>query len=256
MTNNNNNTIGYIRVSWEKQSENGFGLRVQSDLIKKHCKSNWLELIKVFSEEWVSGALAKRPALWEMLRYIEKQWDINKVVFLRLDRLARDLIIQESLIDEFQKLWVKPVSIEEPDLCSKEPSRILFRQMKWAIAQYEKAMITLRLSAGRRKKAESWNGYSWWNIAFGFKQAENGKFEAVTDELNIVREIFRLRRKPRGANKKKMSFQKIADYLNDKYSDIRRFNPMSVHYIINNNFYRGFYEYGGVKTFYQEIKIL
>ena len=110
-------------------------------------------MVKGFSENGVSGSLENRPALSEMFEYIKNN-RVDGVVFLRLDRLARDLLIQENLLAEFQNLGVKPISVDEPDLLSSDPSRVMFRQMKGCISQYEKAMITLRLSSGRRKKVE------------------------------------------------------------------------------------------------------
>lgn len=114
-------------------------------------------------------------------------------------------------------------------------------------------MITLRLSAGRRKKVESGKGYSGGNIAFGYK-VEGDNYLPVQKELVIVREIVRLRRKPRYG--KRMSYQRIADHLNENYSDLRHFSAMSVRYIANNDFYRGIQRYGGVEMYHPSLKVL
>lgn len=247
------NIIAYIRVSSEAQSKDGYGLNVQNDSIKKFAYEKGYNLISTFSEEGVSGALEKRPALTKVFDFIKQNKNINGIVFLRLDRLARDLIIQEQLLSEFQKLGVKPISIDEPDLCSKDPSRILFRQMKGAISEYEKSMITLRLSSGRRKKAETTKNYSGGNIPFGFT-TKNYQYIQIPEQIEIIKKVFKLRRKPKYG--KRMSFNKISQYLNEKYSNIKKFNPMTVHYIANNDFYKGWYSYGDVKVFNSDIKVL
>jgi len=243
--------IGYIRVSTEGQTE-GYGLEVQEDRIKTYIKENGYTLICMFREAGVSGSLAKRPALGELFEYI-KTHKVDAVVFLRLDRLSRNLLLSEQLLLDFQKLNVQPISIDEPDLDSQDPSRILFRQMKGAIAEYEKAMISLRLSAGRKKKAESGRGYSGGNVAFGYKAVGSG-YVPVENELAIVRKIYKLRRKPRHG--KRMSYQRIADHLNKNYSDIRRFSAMSVRYIANSPFYKGIQSYGGVEFYHPSLKVL
>jgi len=243
--------LGYIRVSSDSQI-GGHGLQVQEDRIKAYAREQGHTLVRMFREEGVSGSLAKRPALGELFEYI-KAHKVDSVVFLRLDRLSRNLLLSEQLLLDFQKLNVLPISIEEPDLDSQDPSRILFRQMKGAIAEYEKAMITLRLSAGRRKKAESGKGYSGGNVAFGYR-AVDSDYIPVEEELAVVREIYRLRRKPRYG--KRMSYQRIADYLNGEYSDLRRFSAMSVRYIATNPAYRGVQRYGDVEIYHPSLKIL
>src|SRR6185437_10241470 len=43
------------------------------------------------------------------------------------------------------------ISVAEPDLCSDDPSRKLVRQVFGAIAEYERAMIVLKLRAARER---------------------------------------------------------------------------------------------------------
>lgn len=243
--------IAYCRVSSEAQVS-AYGLSVQEDRVKAYAQEHGHTLMRIFREEGVSGSLAKRPALGELFEYI-KAHKVDAVVFLRLDRLSRNLLLSEQLLLDFQKLNVQPISLDEPDLDSQDPSRILFRQMKGAIAEYEKAMITLRLSAGRRKKIESGKGYSGGKVAFGWR-AVGSDYIPVEEELAVVREIYRLRRKPRYG--KRMSYQRIADYLNENYSDLRRFSAMSVRYIATNPAYRGVQRYGDVEIYHPSLKIL
>lgn len=244
--------IGYVRVSSEAQVD-GHGLAVQEEAIKEYAHDHEHTLLRIFREEGISGSLGKRPALGEAFEYIKNQGGVEGVVFLRLDRLARDLIIQEQLLLEFQKLDVQPLSIDEPDLCSKDPSRILFRQMKGAISEYEKAMITLRLSSGRRRKFESGQGYCGGNVAFGFR-VDGDTFIPVPEEIAVVERIHRLRRKPKRG--KQLSYRAIAILLNAEYAHLRTFNAMTVHYIAHNPLYKGWQRYGGEKLFHESLKIL
>jgi len=243
--------LGYSRISTDGQKD-GYGLEVQEDRIKAYAKENGHSLVQIFREEGVSGSLAKRPALGALFEYI-KTHKVDAVVFLRLDRLSRNLLLSEQLLLDFQKLNVQPISIDEPDLDSQDPSRILFRQMKSAIAQYEKEIITLRLSAGRMSKAKSGKGYCGGKICFGFR-AEGDNYVPVEEELAVVREIYKLRRKPRLGQR--MSYQKIADYLNDRHSSMRCFNAMGIRYICKNDFYRGIQRYGGIEFYHPSLKII
>jgi DNA invertase Pin-like site-specific DNA recombinase len=78
------------------------------------------------------------------------------VLIEKLDRLARDLMVQESIIADFKRSGFEVRSVAEPDLCSDDPSRTLIRQVLGAFSQYERAMIVLKLRGARqRKKAKT-----------------------------------------------------------------------------------------------------
>jgi DNA invertase Pin-like site-specific DNA recombinase len=78
------------------------------------------------------------------------------VVIEKLDRLARDLMVQETIIADLRKNGFELVSVAEPDLMANDPTRILVRQMMGAVAQYEKSQIVLKLRGARlRKKAKT-----------------------------------------------------------------------------------------------------
>jgi hypothetical protein len=50
-------------------------------------------------------------------------------VIEKLDRLAHDLTMQETIIGDLRKLGIELVSVAEPDLCSDDPRRKLVRQI-------------------------------------------------------------------------------------------------------------------------------
>ncbi|GAI77050.1 unnamed protein product, partial [marine sediment metagenome] len=112
--------IGYCRVSTEGQKEEKTIL-VQEQNIKEYAKKNNFKLIKIFSDEAISGGseLENRPDLSSLFNFVEVNEDIEAVIIFKLDRLARDLYIQEHLIKKFDLLQVKLISINEPDLDSK-----------------------------------------------------------------------------------------------------------------------------------------
>jgi DNA invertase Pin-like site-specific DNA recombinase len=105
----------------------------------------------LFREEGVSGtkAMESRPALLELQETVKETG--GTVIIEKLDRLARDLMVSESILVDFQRKGVTVVSVAEPDLCSSEPTRILMRQMMSAFAQYEKSMIVAKLRGARQR---------------------------------------------------------------------------------------------------------
>ncbi len=69
----------------------------------------------------------------------------------RLDRCARDLMVQESIIADFRRKGLSLISVNEPDLCSDDPSRVLMRQMLGAFFQYEKTLLVAKLRGARQR---------------------------------------------------------------------------------------------------------
>jgi DNA invertase Pin-like site-specific DNA recombinase len=141
--------FAYLRVSGRDQVK-GDGFPRQREAIKKHAQANGLRVVRWFEEKGVSGDLESRRALDEMLSALTAN-GVEVVVIERLDRLARDLMIQESIISTLRKGGFELQSAHEPDLCSEDPARVLFRQMMGGLAQYEKAMIVRKLRAARQR---------------------------------------------------------------------------------------------------------
>jgi DNA invertase Pin-like site-specific DNA recombinase len=93
------------------------------------------------------------------------------VLVEKLDRLARDLMIQETIIGDLRKNGFELISVMEPDLLQDDPSRKLMRQVFGAIAEYEKTMIVLKLR-GARARARSKNGRCEGRKPFGYFEGE------------------------------------------------------------------------------------
>jgi DNA invertase Pin-like site-specific DNA recombinase len=66
---------------------------------------------------------------------------VRTIVIEKLDRLARDPMVQEATIANPAKRAIALVSVAEPDLMANDPTRILMRQFMGAVAQYDKSQI-------------------------------------------------------------------------------------------------------------------
>src|SRR5689334_13819792 len=58
-------------------------------------------------------------------------------------------MLQEMIIGRLRKNSFDFISVSEPDLLQNDPSRKLMRQIFRTIAEYEKAMIVLKLRGAR-----------------------------------------------------------------------------------------------------------
>jgi DNA invertase Pin-like site-specific DNA recombinase len=119
------NVIGYLRVSTDRQAEEGLGLEVQEVTIQEWAAANGHHVIRVFRDEGISGSngIETRVGLGEALQALNN-WSAAGLVVYRLDRLARDLVLQEQLLAECWRLeaQVFSTSKSEGDYLENDPS--------------------------------------------------------------------------------------------------------------------------------------
>jgi DNA invertase Pin-like site-specific DNA recombinase len=100
------------------------------------------------------------------------------VLIEKLDRIARDLMVQESIIADFKRKGLTIISVAEPDLCSDDPSRVLMRQIMGAFFQYEKTMTVLKLR-GARVRAKATFGSCEGRKPYGARDGEAETIDCV-----------------------------------------------------------------------------
>lgn len=155
------NVYVYIRVSGKSQIE-GDGPERQREYVRRFMETNSLVSVGEFFEQGVSGTVEcmDRPEFSNMLAHCEAR-DVRAIVVERVDRLARDLMVQEILFDECRKRNIKifPADrgqLEDVASNSGDPTRVLIRQVMGAIAQWDKSVTVMKLRAAReRKKLET-----------------------------------------------------------------------------------------------------
>ena len=103
-----------------------------------------------YIDDGVSGARLDRPAL-DRLRDIIKQGELDAVVILSPDRLARNYAHQWLLIEEIEKFNTQVIFLQNP--FGDTPQGKLLVQMQGMMAEYEHAQIAERMRRGRLQKA-------------------------------------------------------------------------------------------------------
>jgi site-specific DNA recombinase len=245
--------VGYCRVSTENQKEEGT-IEIQEKALREYVKKNNIELLQIFKDEGISGSseLENRPGLAKLFNYIESHFNIEGILIFKLDRLARDLYIQEHLIKKLEGLNKKLISIKEPNLDSKDPMRKAFRQFMGIVSELEKAFITMRLSAGRINKAQK-GGFAGGSTAMGYV-SKNKKLKIDKEQAEVIRMIFKMKRY------KKMGLREIARELNNLNIPTSRVNSRwharTVKYILENPLYRGTLHYKGNKSKNESLALI
>jgi DNA invertase Pin-like site-specific DNA recombinase len=195
--------VAYLRVSTDKQADEGLGLDVQRHAIKTWAKAEGHKIALWTADEGMSGSngLDTRIGLLEALSALQggdRGGAVRGLVVYRLDRLARDLVLQESLLAEVWRGGGRVFSTSaaedaylDPSGADGDPSRALIRQILGAVAQYERGMIRLRLKSGKQRKAAA-GGYIGGAPPLGWR-AEGRELVPDANEAATRQRILALR---------------------------------------------------------------
>lgn len=196
----------YLRVSGKGQLE-GHGMDRQEETINKYARKAGYEIDKVFREEGISGTADEgdRPAFQEMISEILKD-GVQTVIVEGLDRLAREYRIQETLIVYLASKGIDLISARTEENVTEavqsDPMRKALVQRQGIFSELEKSLLVKKLRNARQKvkdikgKCEGAKGYN----------------DLMPE---VVKEIRRLRRKPRNGTRRK-TYKQIAVILNDR----------------------------------------
>jgi site-specific DNA recombinase len=237
--------IGYCRVSTDNQKDEGT-IDIQRQALKEYAELKGYELVKTFEDEGVSGGLEDRAGLAEMFSFLEdkENKEVEAVLIFKLDRLARDLYIQEHLIKKLESLGKGIISTKEADLDSDDPMRKAFRQFMGIVSELEKAFITMRLSGGRISKIKTKSLYAGGGVALGYTSKDK---DLVINEkqAETIKRIFKMKKRQR------KGLREIARVLNEQGIPTARggeWHAGTIKYILANPLYKGVMEYSGIEA--------
>lgn len=146
--------LAYLRTSSATNVGGDSDVR-QRAAIAAYASTHNVEIVGEYYDCAVSGAdpVETRPGFAEMLDRIEGN-GVRLVIVEDASRFARDLVAQELGVLLMQRRSVRLVTASGDDLTdSKDPTRIMMRQIAGAFAEYEKARLVSKLSAARSRKS-------------------------------------------------------------------------------------------------------
>jgi site-specific DNA recombinase len=157
----------YARVSTDRQAQAQTIEQQLSRLRPYVLQHGWsLDDEHVFRDEGYSGASLNRPGL-DALRDQARLAAFDVVVLTAPDRLARRYIHQVLLLEELQQHGCTVVFVERP--MSSDPNDQLLLQIRGAVAEYERSLITERMRRGKIAKLRAGLLLPWTRRPFGYQ---------------------------------------------------------------------------------------
>lgn len=226
--------VGYIRVSTDKQADEGYGLEVQEHKVVTYCKSMGYKNLVMFIDDGYTGTkMTDRPALAAVMAMIDQFNDgesnirIDSFIVPRMDRLGRTLLGTLQFIQDYivcardakqstvnrNKEDINFISVAEP-ACSVSPNNAqgkFLLTLFASLAEYDRDLIVRKLKDGMIARVEEGKWPGGGMTPYGYYYDEKADtLIVIPEQADKIREVFRL------YIEEKMSPAKIATRLGFK----------------------------------------
>ena len=234
----------YLRVSTEEQAKPGHhSIATQEELCLLKAKELGYEVIHIHKDEGFSGKLVTRPALNKLKEDIVKN-DINALIVLHTDRLARNAVLHMNLKADMKQKSIKLISVFQGEVQYTADGDFSDNMMALVNEHYSN-LIGEKTKNGLDKKAQTgWYpgeapiGYK--NIGIGLEN-RNRMVAIDKERAPYIKMIFDL------YVSRKCPLEEIQQIIAKKGLKTKRGKVLhlsKVCYIIQNPFYMGKFRWG------------
>ncbi len=146
----------------------------------------------VFRDDGYSGATLSRPGL-DRLRDVVRAGEVDRVLVTEPSRLTRNYVHQMVVLEELERFGCQVEFLDRP--MSDDPHERLVLQIRGAVAEYERTLITDRMRRGRLTKYRDGLLLPWSRAPYGYRLSPDRPGDPAgvrVDEAEaaVVREIF------------------------------------------------------------------
>lgn len=227
----------YIRVSTHWQIDKDSLTVQEQELIAYSNLVLNIPDYTVFRDPGYSGKNTERPAYQEMMSAL-RTGEYSHLLVWKIDRISRNLIDFCSMYNELKSMGITFISKSEQfDTSSAIGGAML--KIILVFAELERQMTAERVTAVMLSRANSgkWNG---GKIPFGYSYDKKSKLFSINNsEAQTIKFMF-------NHYEEHQSILTLAESLNSQGIKTRAGNTWSgvtVHNILKNPFYKGFYVY-------------
>lgn len=179
--------VAYMRVSTEKQAEEGNGLDSQKRDIQKYAGINGLLISDWYIDDGYTGANMNRPALQRLIAdCMAKKIDV--IICFKLDRLSRGMVDGLYIIEKIFLPNNVSFKCVHDAVNYDDPMQQAYTQMMAVFAQLDKNTMALRMRGGmlERVKKGYWTGGG--NTPYCYKYSKDtGTLIPIEDRAETAR---------------------------------------------------------------------
>lgn len=178
--------VGYVRVSTERQAQEGVSIDAQKAKIRAYCAAMDLVLVDMISDEGFSAKNLHRPGIQRVCDNLSTG-TAQGVVVVRLDRLTRSVRDLSELLDG--PLKNRDLISMADNIDTRTPTGRMILHVLTSVSQWERETIGARTGEAIRHVAAVTGGWKWGGEPFGWcwgpRDAE-GRLTLVPDEREQV----------------------------------------------------------------------
>lgn len=185
-------TVAYVRVSTEKQADEGVSLDAQRAKLTAYAELFDLELVAVEVDAGVSAKSLERPALQRALGML-RGGKADAILVVKLDRLTRSVRDLADLVETYfaSGRWTL-LSVSDQIDTRSAAGRLVLNVLA-SVGQWEREATGERTAAAMAYKA-SQGEFCGGRAPYGWRIGSDGvKLEAVEAEQAVLAEARRLR---------------------------------------------------------------
>ena len=199
-------TVGYVRVSTDRQADQSVSLDAQDAKVRAMAIVQGATLSEVIVDGGESAKSLNRPGLQRLLHLVNSG-KVQTVIVAKLDRLTRSVKDLCELLELFERKQVALVSVAESLDTGSAAGRLVITIMG-AVSQWEREIIGERTRDVLSHKRG--NGECVGNVHYGYRLAGDQKHvEPDPSEQEVLAVIRDLRGRHR-------SLREIAAALNER----------------------------------------
>lgn len=228
----------YARYSSNSQRE--ASIEQQIEVCSRFAKANSYDVIKVYSDKALTGTNDDRPQLKKLLKECSKNL-FEAVLVYSIDRFGRNLKQSLDNADKIEKdNHMRLISVTEN--FGDTPTGRFCRNLMMAQAQMFSEELSEKINRGLIYNAERCM-YNGGGVPLGYQINKDQHFEINPDTAPIVQSIFEMY----ASGKTVTEITTILNAQGLKTSRGSSFNKNSLHTMLKNRRYLGFYIYKNIE---------
>ena len=230
--------VAVIYARYSSHNQRDVSIEQQVKACQKYAKEHDLEVIRVYDDHAMTGTNDNRPEFQRMIRDSATR-AFDYVIVYALDRFSRDRYDSAIHKHTLKENGVKVLSAMEN--IQDNPTGILMESVLEGFAEYYSKELAQKIRRGMLNNAEKCMVIG--PLPLGYKKGEDGRFEIIPEEAQIVQEIYR--RVDNGE-----MFANIFRDLNERGVKTKKglsWDRSSLTKLLHSEKYIGVYEYADVR---------